>query len=363
MKLIPILMSLSLVAASFAQPTPTISPELDVAAKSVVFRLKAPKAQEVNVHCQWLGKPTAMSRSDDGVWSASLTDVPSGVWEYGFNVDGVAMIDPANIAQKPQRSPTTSILHVPSTPPASWDFQDIPHGTVHRHNYLSKSLGKQRELWVYTPPGYETEKGNTYPLLVLQHGSGDNQRTWVEHGKAHWIIDSLIATGKATPMVVVMLDGHPLGMVPRDQADRREASMQAFQDDLFKDALPLVEARYRLAQGPENRGIVGLSMGGWHSLTIGLNHQDRFNWIGSFSGAVDEAAIKTALDDAKGTNDRLKLLWIACGKEDFLLERNTQLIDTLKSRGIKHEWVLSEGGHSWPVWRSYLTEFVPKLFH
>jgi enterochelin esterase family protein len=198
-----------------------------------------------------------------------------------------------------------------------------------------------------------------YPLLVLQHGSGDNQKTWVEHGKAHWILDNLIAAGKAKSMIVMMLDGHPLGQVPRDAADRRSLSLKAFKDELLLEAMPLVEARYRVTS---ERAITGLSMGGWQSLSIGLTNLDRFGWIGSFSGAVDESEIKSALDDASGTNAKLKLLWIAVGKDDFLREKNEQLIATLKQRGIQHEWLLSEGDHSWPVWRNYLTAFLPKLF-
>ena len=103
-------------------------------------------------------------------------------------------------------------------------------------------------------------------------------------------------------------------------------------------------------------------MGGWQSLSTGLNHLDRFAWVGSFSGLAEEAEIKPALDDAAGTNAKLKLLWIAVGKDDKLRERNDQLIALLKAHDIKHEWVLTEGDHSWPVWRGYLVTFAQKLF-
>jgi enterochelin esterase family protein len=351
-------------ATGRAEQAPVVSPEVN-GDHSFTFHLRAPKAESVALRGQWDHKQVDMTKDAEGLWSVNVPAVQPGVWEYSFIMDGLTMIDPSNPAQKPQRVSTSSILHVPGTPPNVWDFQEVPHGTVHQHTYLSKGLGREREIWVYTPPGYETDahKSARYPLLVLQHGSGDLQGTWVVLGKAHWILDNLMAAGKAKPMVVLMLNGHPLGQVPRDMPDRRAASLTAFQNELFQDAIPLVEKLYRVSPERNQHAITGLSMGGWQSLSTGLTHLDYFGWIGSFSGAVDENVIKAALDDAPGTNGKLRLLWIACGKDDKLtLERNQQLIGSLKSHGIKHEWHLSEGDHSWPVWRNYLAEFAPKLF-
>jgi enterochelin esterase-like enzyme len=341
-------------------PGPLISPE--IAGSAVTFRLKAAKADAVMLRGQWNREQVAMTKGDDGVWSLAVPEIKAGVWEYIFIVDGLTVIDPANPAMKPQRSPNTSILHLPGQPPKVWDFQDVPHGTVHQHAYQSKALGRQRSAFVYTPPGYEKDTASKYPLLVLQHGSGDRHETWTVHGKAHWILDNLIAAGKARPMIVLMIDGHPLGQVPREMADKRAESLKAFRRELLEDALPLVEELYRVSPEREQRAITGLSMGGWQSLSIGMTNLDRFAWIGSFSGAVDENEIKPALEDATGTNAKLKLLWIACGEKDFLLDRNNQLIATLKARGVNHEWHLTPGDHSWPVWREYLAEFAPKLF-
>jgi enterochelin esterase-like enzyme len=344
-----------------AQPAGLVSPEI-MPDQSVVFRLRAGKATDVAVRGQWDRQAHPMTHETGGEWIFTAAKVPAGVWEYSFIVDGVTMIDPLNSALKPQRNPSASILHVAAAPPSPWDFQDVAHGTVHRHDFAGKAAGRPREVWVYTPAGYEADTGKKYPLLVLQHGSGDNQKTWVEHGKAHWILDSLIAAGKAQPMIVMMLDGHPLGQIPREATDRRGASLKAFKDELLLEAMPLVESLYRVLAGPAHHAITGLSMGGWQSLSTGLTNLDKFAWVGSFSGAVDENEIKSALDDGVGTNARLKLLWIACGKDDFLLDRNNQLIATLKKQSITHAWLLSDGDHSWPVWRGYLADFLPKLF-
>jgi enterochelin esterase family protein len=341
-------------------PPPVVSPEIG-ADRMVTFRLLAPGAREVGVSGQWAPGSTALTRGTNDVWSATVGPIDAGVYEYSLSVDGVGMIDPGNPAIKPMRQPRTSILQIAGNPPRLWDFQDVPHGTVHQHSYLAKSLNHPRELCVYTPPGYEGKSTRRYPLLVLQHGSGDNQATWVAHGRAHWILDNLIAQRRARPMIVLMLDGH--GAALSADPDTRRNGTRVFEQELLQDALPLVEARYRVASGASHRAIAGLSMGGGQSLAVGLNHTDRFGWVAAFSAAPPEAgAIQTALADAKATNARLKLLWIACGKKDFLLKRNEDFVALLQGNSIRHQWRLTEGDHSWPVWRDYLAELAPLLF-
>jgi enterochelin esterase family protein len=349
-------------AQNARRPAPVVSPEI-LADGKVTFRLRAAQAKEVALRGQWQRDSLEMT-ARDGVWEATAEAVPAGVWEYSFQVDGLNVLDPRNPTFKPQREPSRSILHIPGTPPNTWDWQEVPHGTVHQHAYSSKALGRQRELWVYTPPGYETSPATRYPLLVLQHGSGDNHATWVVHGKAHWILDNLIAAGKAKPMVVAMLDGHPLGQVQRDAAPaRRGASLDAFRRELLEDALPLVESRYRVQPDAAQRAIAGLSMGGGQSLGVGLTNLDRFGWVGAFSAAPPSAETQQAIfADPAATNARLKLLWIACGQDDFLKSRNEEFVAALKARNIGHEWRLTAGDHSWPVWRGYLADLAPKLF-
>jgi enterochelin esterase family protein len=145
---------------------------------------------------------------------------------------------------------------------------------------------------------------------VLQHGSGDNQRAWTEHGKAHWILDNLIAQGLAKSMIVMMIDGHPRGSVPRNDELRRSAALAAFRDELMQEAIPLVESRYRVSKQPTERGIVGLSMGGGQSVAIGLNHLDQFAWVGSMSGAINRNWIAKPLSDVAATNGKLRMLWL-----------------------------------------------------
>ena len=383
-KTLPLLWVLSLVSGLFAQekppsvpraeagppprpasPPPVLSPEL-LSDRRVTFRLRAPKASEVSVSGEWGGQPQALTKDDQGVWSATIGPLTPEIYGYAFSVDGLRMADPANPALKPMRSPTTSILEVPGQPALIHEFQNVPHGTVRHHWYASKSLGKQRSLHVYTPPSYDKEIQTTYPVLYLFHGSGDNDGTWSVLGRAHLILDNLLAQGKVKPMIVVMTDGHAFlqhiggGATP----NLTSRNVEDFARDLLSDVLPFIEAGYRVKKERTQRAIAGLSMGGGQSLTVGLNHLDLFAWVGGFSSFLrnPETTIAKTLSDPKGSNQQLKLLWIACGKDDRLVEQAQQMSALLKTKGIRHEFLVTEGNHSWPVWRRYLADFAPLLF-
>jgi enterochelin esterase-like enzyme len=340
------------------RPPPLVSPELTPA--GVVFRFNAPRANEVKVSGQF-GPETSLTRDAQGIWTATVPNVKPGVHEYRFLVDGLAVIDPQNSWVKPQRWPNTSILHVPSTPPAPWDLQDLPHGTLHEHVYRSKALGTWRRVVVYTPP--DTKRSSRLPVLYLSHGYSDNEAAWSVHGKAHWILDSLIAAEKAKPMIVVMPDGHALPPGANAFEDYGPANSAALANELLKDIIPLVEDAYPVNRAAASRAFAGLSMGGHHALTIALNHHDRFQWIGAFSSAPPpDASIASGLDHPSSVNRDLRLFWIACGNKDFLFQRNREFHALLDGKGIRHQYVETEGDHSWPVWRHYLVEFLPQLF-
>ena len=335
------------------QPAP-VSPEL-LEDGRVTFRLRAPGAKAVTASGQFQKGTATMTKDDAGVWSVTVGPVPAGVYEYSFNVDGVSMIDPGNRDIKPMRAPRTSILEIPGTPPLLTDFQDVPHGKVTLQWYHSKSLNRRRALQVYTPPGYDAAPAARFPTMYLFHGSGDNEATWVTNGKANWILDNLIAQKRAQPMIVVMLDGHAV-----TGSGARGGNTPAFERDLLEDAMPLVVASYRTREDAAHRAIIGLSMGGGQSLAIGLKHADKFAWVGGMSSAAGNA--NSLIGDATALNKQLKLLWIACGKDDGLVTANRAFDAALTTAGVKHEWVETEGNHSWPVWRGYLADFAPKIF-
>jgi enterochelin esterase-like enzyme len=340
-------------------PRPSvISPEVHPDG-SVTFRLLLPQAGQVLVSGAFGERP--MSRDEAGLWSVTVGPLEPELYEYSFVVDEIRMLDPANPEVKPQRSPTSSMVEVLGHPPLLHSFvPEVPHGTVRQHWYQSKALGRCRSLHLYLPAEYDQRTRTRYPVLYLLHGHGDTDGTWSRLGRAHVIADNLLARRRARPLIIAMPDGHAVFGPTYD----RSANIAAFQRDLFEDIMPLVEAGYRIQEGPESCAIAGLSMGGGQALTIGLNGLDRFAWVGGMSSAVfnPEETLAPALADPSATNSDLRLLWIGCGEDDFLLEQNQQFDALLTRRGIQHTYRLTEGNHSWPVWRRYLGELLPLLF-
>jgi enterochelin esterase family protein len=221
-----------------------------------------------------------------------------------------------------------------------------------------------RRLHVYTPPRYEARAGVRFPTLYLFHGFGDNDASWVVHGRADVVLDNPLAARRAQPMIVVMTDGHPVAPgVSFDQPAPGPDNTDVFAEDLLDTVLPLIESTYRVKPNAASRAIVGLSMGGLQSLTLGLNHPDKFAWVGGFSAAApEEKRVAGALARATALNDKLRWFWIGVGKGDFLLEQNKRFVALLESKGVRHSFQITEGDHSWPVWRGYLADVVPQLF-
>jgi enterochelin esterase-like enzyme len=343
-----------------------VSPEVH-SDRTVTFRLRAKDAREVQVAGEWqlagerLGGNTSLKMDSNGVWSVTIGPVEPDIYGYSLIVDKVTIADPSNPWVKPMRAARTSAVEVPGDPPRLWEFQPVPHGTVHEHVYFSKSLNLKRRLHVYTPPGYETGS-DTYPVLYLFHGAGDNDATWTSLGRAHFIADNLLAQRKTKPMIVVMTDGHASTANPaRVSTNMIARNVEAFSDDLLKDVMPWIESLYRVKANRDNRAIIGLSMGGGQSLSIGLKHHELFAWVGGMSSFLPNAErlIGEVFPESKSD---LKLLWIACGKEDRLIDNARQFSSSLKEKNIPHEFKESAGNHTWPVWRRYLGEFMPLLF-
>jgi enterochelin esterase-like enzyme len=334
--------------------------------RTIVFRLRAPKAVEVAVSGDFLPRPQPMQKDEQGIWTATVGPLDPAIYGYAFMLDGVRIADPGSGFLHPGMRSVSSQVEVPGDGPMFYDPRPVPHGTVHAHWYESKALGAERSFWVYTPPDYESGKGK-YPVLYLLHGSGDTEGGWVVIGRANVIFDNLLAERKAVPMVVVMPFGHPqpgvgFGPVPAGGEDRT-----LFTRDLLEDVMPMVEKEYRIDARPEMRAIAGLSMGGGQSLNIGLTHLDRFRWIGVFSAGIRDAAdaesrYADAFKDAASTNRKIKLFWIGCGKADTGFRGAEQLDAMLTRHGIKHMFVPSEGAHTWRNWRNYLSQVAPMLF-
>jgi enterochelin esterase-like enzyme len=283
--------------------------------------------------------------------------------------DGVRVLDPSNHEFVPNLLIPSSALHVPGSPSLPWEVNDVPHGEIHHHFYRSAVSSDDRDYFVYTPPGYDPTAKKTYPVLYLLHGYSDDASGWTAVGLANVILDNLIAQGKATPMIVVMPLGYGTMEMIRQSwgawshADLRDANFRTFTEALLTEVMPRVEDEYRITKDRNARAIAGLSMGGSESLLTGLNHLEKFAWIGAFSsGGIPEAFDKDFPDlDAKA-NQQIRLLWIACGTEDRLITVNRNLRAWLKGKGINTTEVETPGMHTWMVWRRNLAEFAQLLF-
>ncbi|CAN5855780.1 hypothetical protein BH11VER1_BH11VER1_19390 [soil metagenome] len=362
------LCSLSLSAALEAQntapsanedPPPIVSPEVQ-ADHHVTFRIYAPEANSVKLRgIQRV--PVNLKKDHRGVWSITVDPLPSGLYGYSFIVDGEATLDPENPNIKPERSIETSLLEVITNPPLFYQWQDVPHGTVRLHDYKSASLQRIRRLRVYTPPDFDRDRDRHYPVLYLFHGTGDTEATWTEFGRAHYILDNLIAQKKIDPMLVVMTDGHA-DLSDEEGIDKQ--NLEEFEADLEKSVIPFIDARYPTLADREHRAICGLSMGGIQSLFIGLRHPDQFAWIGGMSAWLPqvETYCKPTLDDPQ-FQEQNRLLWVQIGQDDPYLPQFKEFEKALSRHHVSLTGAITEGNHSWPVWRGYLAEFVPLLFH
>jgi enterochelin esterase-like enzyme len=362
-------------AAPQTPPAPVVSPEV-LPDHRVTFRLRAPNVKEVSVQVDGASNPLAMQKDEEGIWSVTTEPLAPDYYGYMFLVDGVAMLDPSNSATKPNFLYRANEVHVPpasgnssdSTSP-TWEIANVPHGEVHHHFYRSKVVGDERGYFVYTPPGYHPRGKQTYPVLYLLHGYSDDASAWTAVGRANVILDNLIARGKAKPMLIVMPLGYgaPEILLPGSGGPRDpgigQRNLDRFREALLTEVIPRVEAEYLVRKNRDSRAIAGLSMGGAESLLTGLNTLNEFAWIGAFSsGGITPEFDKEFPGLDASANAQLRLLWIACGTDDHLIEINRALRAWLASKDIRHVGIETPGAHTWLVWRRNLTEITPLLF-
>lgn len=337
-----------------------ISPQFDHA--DVTFNLQADRARDVLIVGQWSGwRQQMMTRNEQGIWTFKVTALPPGVWTYFFLVDGLEINDPVNPVVQTGREPNASLVVMPADPPAPWDPQNIPHGVLHTHRYFSTALGREREVIVYTPPGYSASSA-PLPVLYLAHGWGGDQHSWSVEGRLSWIADSMVAAKQAVPMIIVMPNAHAIPLTGHEAHSYMPDNTDAFINELRQDVRPLVASNYRLRGDADSRAFAGLSMGGCEAFTLGLTHPDEYTWIAALSPAgVPLEKIQAALDDPAAVNAKLHLFWVPAGRWENP-EYVEKFVDKLKAAGLKPEFELVDGDHSWPTWRSDLVKLLPRLF-
>jgi enterochelin esterase-like enzyme len=347
-----------------AAPLTYLSPEIHPD-HTVTLRLRAPNAQKVDLVLE--GAVTAMQQDADGLWTATTAVLEPEIYAYHFVVDGTPILDPRNTDVVDNLLTLASNFTIPGTPPEPWELQSIPHGIVEHHFYTSQVVlglpDNQSDYYVYTPAGYNPKSKTSYPVLYLLHGYSDAADAWSSVGKANFILDSLIASGKAKPMIVVMTLGYGNMAVlkPGRTPVLNAQNIDLFQKALLTEVIPRIESTYHVSKKREDRAIAGLSMGGHESLVIGLSHPELFASIGTFSAGVN-GNIVSQLPSINARKADLRLLWMACGVDDALLKPNQTVIAALKAQGLPVTAIETPGHHQWPVWRDNLIHFAPLLF-
>jgi enterochelin esterase family protein len=343
-----------------------ISPEVH-ADHTITFRLRAPEARSVALGgppmLLALGRsnsPVPFERGADGVWSLTVGPVKPNMYIYKLIVDGVSVVDPNNTLTGFADQPGYSTVVVHGDGPAYYDARNVPHGAVTRHVYHSTVLNGEREMYVYTPPGYDARR--RYPVLYLLGGSGELASTWNLDGRAGFIADNLVAEGKTLPMIIAMPNNQ---VVHRSDPKHTEQTFVLFEKELRQHIIPLVDKTYSTQANRNGRAIAGLSMGGRHAQLVGFKALDLFASFGILSAGDPDSERSTAefLNDP-AINRKVDYLFVGLGTyENQPTNRSVVFHQILEKHGIVHDYYIGgDGGHDWGTWRAHLLHMLPKLW-
>jgi enterochelin esterase-like enzyme len=360
-------------------------PRVDSAGR-VQVRIKAPEARQVKLNF-WSGPKLDMQRDADGVWTVTTPPLVPGLHYYQINIDGAEVSDPGSQAFF-GGTRFASAVEIPDPNGDYYAIKDVPHGQVREVWYHSKITGSWRHALVYLPPGYDENPSMRYPVLYLQHGGGEDETGWIRQGRANFILDNLIAAGKAKPMIVVMAYGYArradgagtdISKVPFGSPEALKAMQEmadTFEADVTQALIPFIDKTFRTLPDRDNRAMAGLSMGGMQTFHITLKNLDLFSHIGGFSGAGGPLVLGGRTLDPKTDYDgvfanpeefakKVHVLWLGVGtaEPEGMREGIRRLHRSLEEAGIKHVYVESEGtDHEWQTWRHALHDFAPRLF-
>ena len=329
----------------------------------VVFRIKAPEAKTVQIN---LGRKYDMIKDTGGYWTVTTDSIGKGFHYYSLILDGVSLADPASETFYGMGRMASGI-EIPYAKGEFYALKEVPHGDIRIKKYFSRATNSWREMYIYTPPGYDTSTIK-YPVLYLLHGGGEDQRGWATQGRTDLILDNLLAAGKAKPMIIAMLDGNT-GM-QGGIAGFNENALRAFENEIKTAAIPFVETNFRVQPDAKSRALAGLSMGGLQTLYAGVKNNDLFSYLGVFSSGffanntkLSESTYEYMKSNPDLLNKNIREFWISMGgKEDIAHENCQVMMKKMDEYGVKYKYSEYPGGHTWPVWRHDLFEFAQLLF-
>lgn len=346
----------------------------------VTFRFNAPDAQKVQVSI--VNVPFDMVKGSDGVWTYTSEPQDKGYHNYWMIVDGAVVVDPATEAFIGYGHMCNG-FEIPDPQGGFYQLKDVPHGNVMTSNYYSKVAGSWRHIFVYTPPDYDMNLRNRYPVLYLQHGGGEDERVWIEMGRTNLILDNLIAEGKITPFIVVMETstvGPDFPTPPRTAAPaaftaatgatrnatqapgatgttpRPRFSFDKYAELMIRDLIPWVDSNFRTIPDSDHRAMSGLSMGAMCTKSVTLAHPESFSYIGLFSGGI------IAPDEIRDRSN-VRHVFMSYGSRERGSEGVMAAAEALNQAGIKSTpYVSPLTAHEWQSWRRSLYEFAQLLF-
>jgi enterochelin esterase family protein len=343
---------------------------------AVVFKVKAPDAKKLQID---LGKLYDMTKDDQGVWSVTTDPLVPGFHYYSLVIDGVKVADPASESFF-GTSKMSSAIEIPEKGADFYQIKDVPQGALSSKYYFSKVTNDWRRLFVYTPPGYDTNTKTKYPVMYIQHGGGEDERGWAEQGKTDIILNNLIAEGKAKPMIIVISNGNVTSA--RSGASGggggggySSAGMAAFKEEITKNIVPFIDKTYRTLADVNDRALCGLSMGGGQAFYVGLESLDCFGSVGVFSSGIfggianpngkefdADKEVPGLLSKSQSFNSKLKLFYISVGEQDPRFEHTKKAVKKFQDSGLKVQFNSFPGDHEWQVWRKSVHDFASRLF-
>jgi enterochelin esterase family protein len=317
-----------------------------------------------------LGKKYDMVKDTSGLWTVRTEPVVPGFHYYFLVIDDVPVADPASQSFY-GTGKMASAIDIPEKGISFYDIKEVPHGSTHSRYYFSNVDASWKRLFVYTPPGYDKNTQDKYPVVYIQHGGGEDETGWFNQGKTNFILDNLIAEGKARPMIVVMANGN----VKTGSGGYSSQGMTKFKKEMTLNIVPFIDENFRTLPNAKDRAICGLSMGGGQSFYVGLESLEYFGSIGIFSSGLfggirnptgkvfnAETEIPGLLSKSAEFNKKLDIFYISCGEQDPRIEFTKKAVELMKQNGLEIEFNSFPGDHEWQVWRKSLHDFASRLF-
>ena len=325
----------------------------------VYFSYYAPDAKTVEVTGIGGGFPVEkhpMEKGEDGWWQVTVSGLDSGFHYHDYYVDGNRALNP----YVPFGYGCGRIINYLELPDKYSDFyllHDVPHGAVRMNYYKSEITGRVRNCFVYTPPGYDTDRDKRYPVLYLQHGAGEDETGWIWQGKINHIVDNLIADGACEELIIVMNCGYAM---PKDCTDAAEGRT-AISDVIATECVPFIDKKYRTLADRHHRAMAGLSMGGGQTQQTVMKYPEIFANAGIFS-MFYSLEPKVAAMTPEEFNKDFDLLFYGAGEYEPVCQSNREILRELAKKGYKSVLFSVPGYHVWDVWRYCAREFIKLLW-